>query len=221
MLREGSDAGLLIHGLGRVGKSSLAARLAHRRPDLALAVVFGRYDALSVAEAIKDACPEAVPPASMPHVIGCTIPRVLGVLRQVLEGPCAQVGVGKPLLLVIDDLERILDEPLLGSSQWRVQAAYHPMLRAVLRACLRRARTVGCCSPVATCSPCPMATVTSLTVSLCSCHPWMGRVPASKCCVPRRRACAYARAHSAATSGTADALRRGRPGESRVAGPPD
>ena len=51
-----------------------------------------------------------------------------------LEGPCAQVGVGKPSLLVIDDLERILDEPLLGSSQWRVRAAYYPVLCAVLRA---------------------------------------------------------------------------------------
>ena len=135
VLREGSDAGLLIHGLGRVGKSSLAARLAHRRPDLALAVVFGRYDALSVAEAIKDACPEAAPSIDAARDVLHNAPEALeGVLRQVLEGPCAQVGVGKPLLLVIDDLERILDEPLLGSSQWRVQAAYHPMLRAVLRA---------------------------------------------------------------------------------------
>ena len=55
--------------------------------DLALAVVFGRYDALSVAEAIKDACPEAAP-ASMPHVMAARCPGALeGVLRQVLEGP--------------------------------------------------------------------------------------------------------------------------------------
>jgi hypothetical protein len=101
VLRESNNAGLLIHGMGRVGKSILAARLADRRPDLTLAVVFGRYDALSVAEAIKDACPEAARSIDAARDVLHDAPGALeGVLRQILEGPCAQVGVGKPLLLV-------------------------------------------------------------------------------------------------------------------------
>ena len=56
------------------------------------------------------------------------------LLRRLLEGPCAQSGTGKPILLVIDDLERILDEPAAGSGLWRVKAEHQPVLRAVLRA---------------------------------------------------------------------------------------
>ena len=37
-LAGGEHAGVLLHGLGRLGKSSLAARIASRRPDLTLAV---------------------------------------------------------------------------------------------------------------------------------------------------------------------------------------
>ena len=42
-LRSGERAGVLLHGQGRLGKSSLAARIADRCPDLAVAVVFGDY----------------------------------------------------------------------------------------------------------------------------------------------------------------------------------
>jgi hypothetical protein len=42
-LRSGQRAGVLLHGQGRLGKSSLAARIADRCPDLAAAVVFGDY----------------------------------------------------------------------------------------------------------------------------------------------------------------------------------
>jgi hypothetical protein len=134
-LRQGGAAGLLIHGMGRLGKSSLAARIAHRRPDLKLTVVFDHYDALSVAEAIRDACLDA---AAMIDAARDTLrdaPETLeSLLRRSLEGPCAQSGTGKPILLVIDDLERILDEPAAGTGLWRVKAEYQPVLRAVLRA---------------------------------------------------------------------------------------
>jgi CHAT domain len=57
VLREGNHAGLLIHGMGRLGKSSLAARIAHRRHDLEPVVIFGTYDALSIAKEIRDSVP--------------------------------------------------------------------------------------------------------------------------------------------------------------------
>ena len=44
-----------LHGMARLGKSSLAARIANRRRDLALAVVSERYGALSVLEALDRA----------------------------------------------------------------------------------------------------------------------------------------------------------------------
>ena len=42
-LRSAGWAGVLLHGQGRLGKSSLAARIADRLPDRAVAVVFGDY----------------------------------------------------------------------------------------------------------------------------------------------------------------------------------
>ena len=42
-LRAGERAGVLLHGQGRLGKSSLAARIADRHPGHAMAVVFGDY----------------------------------------------------------------------------------------------------------------------------------------------------------------------------------
>jgi hypothetical protein len=45
VLRGHDYAGVLLHGMGGVGKSSLAARIASRRPDLRLAVVFEHYTA--------------------------------------------------------------------------------------------------------------------------------------------------------------------------------
>ena len=52
-LRSGERAGVLLHGQGRLGKSSLAARIADRCPDMAVAVVFGDYGALGVLDAVS------------------------------------------------------------------------------------------------------------------------------------------------------------------------
>lgn len=133
VLREGT--GLLIHGMGRLGKSSLAARLARRRAhDLTLVVIFGRYDAVSIADEIRAACPAArdLVDAARPRLRDA--PGALeDLLRDILEGPCAQTGGGTPVLLVIDDLERILEEPP-EAGPWRVKPAFQPVMRAVLRA---------------------------------------------------------------------------------------
>jgi hypothetical protein len=47
--------GALLHGQGRLGKSSLAARIADRCPDRAVAVVFGDYGALAILDAVAEA----------------------------------------------------------------------------------------------------------------------------------------------------------------------
>ena len=56
-LRSGERAGVLLHGQGRLGKSSLAARIADRCPDLAVAVVFGDYGALAILDAVAGGGP--------------------------------------------------------------------------------------------------------------------------------------------------------------------
>src|SRR5262249_22077217 len=80
-------------------------------------------------------CPAAAPEIDAARNDLRNAPGLLeDVLRRVLEGPCAQAGTGTPVLLVIDDLEQIMDEPVDGSGLWRMQAAYQPVVRAVLRA---------------------------------------------------------------------------------------
>lgn len=113
-LRSGEWAGVLLHGQGRLGKSSLAARIADRLSDYAAAVVFGDYSALGILDAIADAV-SANPEAR--DLIKRRLPEVRqdpeelqSVLIDLLTGPCAQTGERgqRPLLLIIDDLEQIL-----------------------------------------------------------------------------------------------------------------
>ena len=137
-LRSGERAGVLLHGQGRLGKSSLAARIADRCPDFAVAVVFGDYGALAILDAVLAAV--RTNPAAR-ELIEARLPQVRqrpeaveAVLVDLLTGPCAQAGEGgqRPLLLIIDDLEQILVADTAGPH--RVAAGQAPVLAAVLRA---------------------------------------------------------------------------------------
>ena len=137
-LRSGDRAGVLLRGQGRLGKSSLAARIADRRPDLAVAVVFGDYSALGILDAIATAV-RADPAARQLVQSGLAEVRerpeaIEAVLIDLLTGPCAQLGENnqRPLLLIIDDLEQILDPDPVGPH--RVTPPQAPVLAAVLRA---------------------------------------------------------------------------------------
>ncbi|MFD3600378.1 CHAT domain-containing protein [Streptomyces sp. NPDC058656] len=113
-LRGGQKAGVLLHGQGRLGKSSLAARIADRHPNRAVAVVFGDYTPTAILDAIADAVaanPDARTLIEARRVEVRQQPeRLKPLLVDLLAGPCAQEldDVRKPLLLIIDDLEQIL-----------------------------------------------------------------------------------------------------------------
>ena len=137
-LRSGERAGVLLYGQGRLGKSSLAARIADRLPDYAVAVVFGDYGPLAILDAIATAV-RANPAAR--ELIESRLPQVRqrpeaveAVLVDLLAGPCQQAGEDgrRPLLLVIDDLEQILTPDPAGPH--KVAPGYAPVLAGVLRA---------------------------------------------------------------------------------------
>ena len=123
-LRPSGGARVVIHGIGGHGKSSLAARVAHRLVDHTLVVVVERFDAVAILDAIERAVMRQdvrdfvkerreivrADPASL----------ALG-LRAILEGPCREIQrdafghiVAKPLLLVLDNLEDILLPSTVG-----------------------------------------------------------------------------------------------------------
>jgi tetratricopeptide (TPR) repeat protein len=130
-------AGLLLHGMGRLGKSSLAARIIDRRPDLTPAVVFGAYDALSVVDVLARALEEHEPAAKLLAERRPLVRDDPGALRpllvQLLAVPCKSANGGRPLLLLVDDLERIL-EPGTDGKRHQVRIDERPVLAALLHA---------------------------------------------------------------------------------------
>ena len=102
-------AGVFVHGVGRQGKSSLAARVAHRlEPTHETVVIFGRYDAPFVLRTLG----ERLATPAVTEMVKRHLPLVeadkanlLPALTELLEGPCAQGGDhgARPVLLVIDD----------------------------------------------------------------------------------------------------------------------
>ncbi|MCB9139275.1 MAG: CHAT domain-containing protein [Caldilineaceae bacterium] len=113
--RAGHGPGVLIHGMGNLGKSSLAARIANRLPRLKTVVIYGRYD----ASAIFDAVTNALPPRTRRGIRDVWAQSIredgssLGdCLEELLSGPLDQ----EPILLIIDDLEQVLATPRPGQA---------------------------------------------------------------------------------------------------------
>jgi tetratricopeptide (TPR) repeat protein len=129
--------GVLIHGMGNLGKSSLAHRVGTRKTSLRQVVVFKSYDALAIFDRLISALPGAQRDGLIEtwrSVIADKASALGDVLEDLLQGVFHQ----QPILLVIDDLEQILEQP--GHSDIAatpVQPAFRPALLAVLRSFAR------------------------------------------------------------------------------------
>ena len=93
VFRQGSHAGVLVHGMGRQGKSSLAARIAHRLHQHTLVVLHGAYDAQTVLRAFDrfvrgDEVRAIVGRHEAP--VGDDPAVLYQALCELLEGPCRQ-----------------------------------------------------------------------------------------------------------------------------------
>ena len=117
---SGGSCGVLLHGMGNLGKSSVAARIASRLQRHQTVVVFERYDALAVLDGLRDAVPlprrqgfmdewrEAV------RQDGGRLADALEALLDLLGSHHDGQQAAAPLLLIVDDLERILETPQPG-----------------------------------------------------------------------------------------------------------
>ncbi len=131
--RDGA-AGVLIHGMASLGKSSLAARIASRMGARKPVVVFNKYDELTVFDRLVEALPapqRAAVRATWRDAV-LTEPATLSeALETLLEGPLDV----QPILLIVDDLEQILATPQPSSSApTPVQPRYRAVLGALLSA---------------------------------------------------------------------------------------
>ena len=129
------SSGVLVHGMGNLGKSSLAYRVSSRMTAHHTVVVFKQYDAL----AILDRLLEAVPAARRQTERATWRDAVVGnpaVLADAVEAMLEGAFDAQPILLVIDDLERVLEKPSpeAVSAATSVQDAWRAPLAAVLAA---------------------------------------------------------------------------------------
>jgi len=107
--------GVLLYGLGGVGKSSLAARLCDRLSHYERVVWVGGLDEARLVSRLA----ERLDDPALRQVLQATNDTLRFRLRQVLR---QQDGTGKPWLLVLDDFESNL-EPRDGSYVLTPQAA--------------------------------------------------------------------------------------------------
>lgn len=121
---EGHAEGVLLHGLGGLGKSSLAARLCDRMPEHRRVVCVGRLDEIRLLGALRERYPAAS------GLLNSDLP-LKARLRSVLEEPLDQA----PALFVFDDFEHNLDLANVG-------AGLRPEALDVLKALVQAIREV-------------------------------------------------------------------------------
>ena len=137
---EGRDYGVLVHGMGRRGKSSLAARIANRMMQHRTVVIFKDYGALTIFDALTRALPAADRPSfeeTWRRRVDGDATRLYDALQAMLEGPLARAGAtptSQPVLLVIDDFEQVLEDLAPGEDYSRVKVAHVPAIAATLAA---------------------------------------------------------------------------------------
>jgi len=139
---DARPAGVLVHGMGRQGKSSLAARIAHRLKEHIPVVLHGRFDARAVLEVFS----RFVGTGAVAEIVERYRDQVeddpetlTTALRELLEGPCKQLRpeatarpAQHPVLLVVDDFEQLLEATSDGLH--RVEGDLIPAVRAIIGA---------------------------------------------------------------------------------------
>jgi CHAT domain/AAA ATPase domain len=144
---EGTHAGVLIHGMGQLGKSSLAARVANRLGHHRTVVVFDDYRAIAIFDAVAKALPSEVRPSLTdiwrPQIAG-NESRLYDALRAMLEGPLASEVKAdpahpakpswRPVLLIIDDFEQVLEKPQPGEDDAVMKAEHVKAVAATIAA---------------------------------------------------------------------------------------
>ncbi|MFO7563036.1 MAG: CHAT domain-containing protein [Enhygromyxa sp.] len=130
VLRKRERAGVLLQGFGQNGKSSLAARIVDRMSEHEAVVMYGRFDAINVIRAIKDKLGARVE-GWYQRWSGVTDADLEPALRDLLDGHLSERSGNRPMLLVLDDFEQLLEDPPNHS---RVRAPYRATVAAILQA---------------------------------------------------------------------------------------
>jgi len=150
-LKDNKHAGVLIHGIGNQGKSSLAARVANRmqNQDYETVLIYGKkgekrlYSARHVFHelgTVNNPAAEAIV-GQYADSVNSDPSAFKTALKELLNGPFSgRDDQHKAVLMVIDDLEKILAPPVGDSNIYGVEKDYRPTLIAIISA-FKKAKT--------------------------------------------------------------------------------
>ncbi|MCL2645797.1 MAG: tetratricopeptide repeat protein [Phycisphaerales bacterium] len=131
-IRDNKPA-VLIHGMGCHGKSSVAYRISDRmRGTHTPVVVWGKNDAAAIFDRLLDAIPaedRMIYAARWQEMVSTNPSMLKAAIKDLLDNPFRKY----PILLIIDDLEQILEEPQ-PNTPIVVCQEYRVILSAVLQA---------------------------------------------------------------------------------------
>ena len=148
--RQDGSKGVFVHGVGRQGKSSLAARIALRMAEYKPVVLYGKYDELSILNAFgntgtDDKLRDFLD--SRRQEVQAHPERFAHILRELLENHFSGLKkdentpiIQQPTLLIVDDFEQVLEER--PGQAHRIKQDILPAIRGVLLA-FRNARTAS------------------------------------------------------------------------------
>jgi hypothetical protein len=138
--REREGAGVLIQSIGNQGKSSLAARIANRMPSHDTVIIVEQYHPLAVFEALRGALPPRLRSdfdKTWRQQVTNDPSALHNALLDMLEGPFRAADPAtrtKPILLIVDNLEVILETPKPGETAAQVKTAYSLALASIIAA---------------------------------------------------------------------------------------
>ncbi len=146
ILKEFNDnnyAGVLIHGLGNQGKSSLAARVANRLHTHETVLIYGKkgdermysaYHVLNECKTVSNLKTEKRIDELLQEVTQNEL-YLKASLKELLEGPFSgKDKEHRAMLMVIDDLEKILYAPKSTSNLYGVKTEYQTTLISIITA---------------------------------------------------------------------------------------
>jgi tetratricopeptide (TPR) repeat protein len=130
---EGHKAGVVITGMGRQGKSSLAARITSRLSGYEVVGFVDDYHTTTLLRVLLNRLPPTERLRLRPHIEPLLVDPSLneGALRDGLE-LLLQAATTVPFCIVIDDAEQMLEQPAAGEALTRVKPGDAPVLRAVI-----------------------------------------------------------------------------------------
>ncbi len=140
--RQGERKGVYIHGVGKQGKSSLAARIALRMHDYNTVVLHGAYDeqsvlnAFAIIESTKERREFIDRARREVKEDTSRFPQVMQELLHTHFNDFSRDEKGKrrtrPALLIIDDFEQVLEER--REAAHKVKASFAPAIRGLIQA---------------------------------------------------------------------------------------